>query len=210
MKKPDRLGGLVRASQGCYDAAMAFETPFISGKDSLNNEFQTDSGETISIPGTLLISAMAIVDDVNRCTTMDAKQAGNMILVIGETKNELGASHYYITKNEIGNNVPKVDLKTAPKTMTAVAKAIENGLVEACHDCSEGGLAITLAEMAFAGGLGIEANLTGVPISKDVTRTEQILFSESTSRFVIEIKPEKLRSHCRSMQRVPFAVKSAK
>jgi len=72
--KPDRLGSLVRAAQGCYDAATAFATPFISGKDSLNNEFQTDTGETINIPGTLLISAMTIVEDVHRCVTMDAKK----------------------------------------------------------------------------------------------------------------------------------------
>ena len=188
--KPDRLGGLVRAAQGCYDAAMAFGTPFISGKDSLNNEFQTESGETINIPGTLLISAMTIVWDVDKCVSMDIKKAGNVILQVGETRNELGGSHYYKLHNELGADVPKVNLKTAPKVMVAVAEAISQGLIEACHDCSEGGLAVAVAEMAFAGGMGMEISLPQSPVSKDVLRTDQILFSESPSRFVIEIRPE--------------------
>jgi len=188
--KPDRLGSLVKASQGCYDAAKAFGTPFISGKDSLNNEFQAASGETISIPGTLLISAMGIVEDVNQCITMDVKNAGNALLIVGETRNELGASYYYKLNNELGANVPKVDLRSAPKIVKAVAEAIRQGLIASCHDCSEGGLATALAEMAFAGGLGIQANLAEVPVNRDVTRTDQILFSESTTRFILEVNPE--------------------
>ena len=188
--KPDRLGGLVKASQGCYDGAMAFGTPFISGKDSLNNEFKTDSGETISIPPTLLISAMAIVDDVKRCVTMDAKTPGNLILIVGETKNELGASHYYKQHDEIGMSIPKVDLEQAPRVMVAIAAAIQKNLVRACHDCSEGGLAVALAEMAFAGGVGMDIDLNAVPVSKGLIRADMILFSESTSRFILEIEPD--------------------
>ena len=188
--KPDRLGALVKAAQGCYDAAKAFDTPFISGKDSLNNEFQAASGETINIPGTLLISAMGIVEDVAQCVTMDLKQPGNAILIVGETKNELGASHYYKLNHELGANVPKVDLRTAPKIMTSVAEAIRQGLIVSCHDCSEGGLATALAEMSFAGGLGIQVNLAEVPVSRKVTRSDQILFSESTTRFLLEVNPD--------------------
>jgi len=188
--KPDRLGALVKAAQGCYDAAMAYGTPFISGKDSLNNEFQTDDGRTINIPGTLLISAMGIVDDVNQCVTMDVKRAGNIILAVGETKNELGGSQYYKLNGELGAHVPQVDLETAPKVVRAVAEAIKQDLIEACHDCSEGGLATALAEMAFAGGLGIEAHLANVPTGKDVTRYDQTLFSESPTRFLVEVTPD--------------------
>jgi len=202
--KPDRLGGLVRAAQGCYDGAKAFGSPFISGKDSLNNEFVTNSGKTINIPGTLLISAMALVDDINRCVTMDLKGAGNMLLIVGLTKNELGGSHYYMLHNQIGCNVPKVDLKTAPRTVAAVAEAIRQGLVLSCHDCSEGGLAVALAEMALAGGLGIEANLAGVPTSDDVTRSDQILFSESATRFIVEIVPENFGRLAKICQNVRF------
>jgi len=86
--------------------------------------------------------------------------------------------------------VPKVDLKAAPKVINALAGAIKKGLVAACHDCSEGGLAVALAEMAFAGGRGLEVNLTKVPINRDVTRSDQALFSESTTRFLIEVAPE--------------------
>jgi phosphoribosylformylglycinamidine synthase len=203
--KPDRLGGLVKASQGCYDGAMAFGTPFISGKDSLNNEFKTESGETISIPPTLLISAMALVDDVKQCATMDAKQEGNMILVVGETRNELGASHYYKLHGEIGTSVPKVDLGTAPQIMAAIAKAIRQGLVRACHDCSEGGLAVALAEMAFAGGVGMEIDASAVPVSKDVSRIDQILFSESPSRFILEIEPDNFGAVAKIVKDFRFA-----
>ncbi len=188
--KPDRLGGLVKAAQGCYDGAMAYGTPFISGKDSLNNEFKTETGETINIPGTLLISAMTLVDNVKTCITMDLKETDNLVLIVGETKNELGASHYYMTKNELGANVPKVDLKAGPQTAAVIAKAISEGLIESCHDCSEGGLSVALAEMCFAGNLGMTIDLSAVPTSDDVTKSEQILFSESTSRYIIEIKPD--------------------
>ncbi|MCJ7693572.1 MAG: phosphoribosylformylglycinamidine synthase subunit PurL, partial [Sedimentisphaerales bacterium] len=111
--KPETFGPLVRAAQACYDGALAFETPFVSGKDSLNNEFSCEDGTQISIPSTLLISAISIVDDINKCVTMDAKKAGNLLFIVGETKNELGGSHYYKIHNQIGANVPRLDLQKA-------------------------------------------------------------------------------------------------
>ncbi len=202
--KPDRLAGLVRAAKGCYDGAMAFGAPFISGKDSLNNEFRTETGETINIPGTLLISAMTLVEDVNRCVTMDAKAAGNLLFVVGETRNELGGSEYYKLRGELGANVPKVDLKTAPQVVAALAAAIKGGLIAACHDCSEGGLAVALAEMAFAGGLGMDIDLSALPCGKDVTSVEQKLFSESTTRFIVEVRPEHFGVFAAEMKNVRF------
>lgn len=187
---PERLGTLVRASQGCYDAAMAFGTPFISGKDSLNNEFACDDGTTIAIPDTLLISAMSVVADVTKCITMDLKEPGNYLFLVGLTKNELGGSHYYDLHDCLGANVPKVDLSTAPAVHRALAKAISAGLVVSCHDLSEGGLAVAAAEMAFAGGLGAELNLAGVPLQPGLVRPDQILFSESQSRYLLEVKPD--------------------
>jgi phosphoribosylformylglycinamidine (FGAM) synthase-like enzyme len=175
--KPETFGTLVRAAQACYDGAIAFETPFISGKDSLNNEFSCEDGRQISIPSTLLISAISIIDDINKCVTMDAKKAGNFLFVAGETKNEMGGSHYYKIHDHIGANVPKVDLKTAPKIAEKISTAIANGLIVSCHDCSEGGLAVALAEMAFAGGVGIEADLRGLAKSADCSRTDTQLFS---------------------------------
>ena len=202
--KPETLGPLVRAAQACYDGAMAYKAPFVSGKDSLNNEFACEDGTQISIPSTLLISAMSIVDDISKCVTMDAKKASNLLFIVGETKNELGGSHYYKIKGHLGANVPRLDLGSSPRIARKIAEAIAEGLVVSCHDCSEGGLAVALAEMAFAGGLGIEADLRGLPRSKGCTRPDAQLFSESNSRYVVEVEPEKFDSFAKLMLNVPF------
>jgi phosphoribosylformylglycinamidine synthase len=203
-RKPETFGPLVRASQACHDGAIAFEAPFISGKDSLNNEFSCEDGTQISIPSTLLISAISIVDDVKKCVTMDAKRASNLLFVVGETKNELGGSHYYKINGHLGANVPTVDLEKAPKIAEKISTAIAQGLAVSCHDCSEGGLAVALAEMAFAGGLGIEADLRGLPKSKDCSRTDTQLFSESNSRYVVEVEPENYDAFAKLMLNLPF------
>ncbi|MBN2317248.1 MAG: phosphoribosylformylglycinamidine synthase subunit PurL [Sedimentisphaerales bacterium] len=202
--KPETFGTLVRAAQACYDGAMAYETPFISGKDSLNNEFACEDGTQISIPSTLLISAMSLVDDINKCVTMDAKRVSNLLFIVGETKNELGGSHYYKMNGYIGANVPRLDLRTAPKIAQAISAAIAEGLIVSCHDCSEGGLAVALAEMAFAGGLGIEADLRGLPKSKECSRLDAQLFSESNSRYIVEVEPKSYNAFARLMLNLPF------
>jgi phosphoribosylformylglycinamidine synthase II len=202
--KPETFGTLMRAAQACYDGAMAFSAPFISGKDSLNNVFACEDGTKISIPSTLLISAISIVDDINKCVTMDTKKTGNILFIVGETKNELGGSHFYKIKGELGANVPKVDLQTAPKVAQKIAAAIERGFIVSCHDCSEGGLAVALSEMAFAGGLGIEADLRGLPKNKDCWRIDAQLFSETTSRYIVEVEPEKYNEFAKMMLNLPF------
>ena len=202
--KPETLGTLVRASQACYDGAMAFGAPFISGKDSLNNEFACEDGSVIAIPSTLLISAISIVDDTNKCITMDVKKSGNLLFAVGETKNELGGSHYYKIKGHLGINVPKVDLEKAPKIAAKISEAIEQGLVVSCHDCSEGGLAVAMAEMAFAGGLGIEADLRGLAKSDDCVRADTQLFSESNSRYIVEVEADKFDAFAKLMLNLPF------
>ena len=203
-KKEQTLGSLVRAAQACFDGSVGFGTPFISGKDSLNNNFIRDDGTEISIPATLLISAIGIVDDVKKCVTMDLKSAGNLLFVVGLTKNELGGSHYYKIKNQLGANVPKTDLQTAKLTAEKIYKVIGAGLAESCHDCSEGGLAVALAEMAFAGGLGTEADLKGLPKSSDCIAADAQLFSESCSRYIVEVKPENYNDFAKFMLGVPF------
>jgi phosphoribosylformylglycinamidine synthase len=203
-KKEETLGSLVRAAVACFDGAVGFGTPFISGKDSLNNNFICDDGTEISIPATLLISAISIVDDINKCTTMDAKSAGNLLFMVGLTKNELGGSHYYKLQNQLGANVPKTDLKTAKSTAEKIYKAIDKGLVESCHDCSEGGLAVALSEMAFAGGLGIEADLKGLPKTIDCIASDAQLFSESCSRYIVEVRLENYNDFAKLMLGVPF------
>jgi len=187
--QPDRLGGLVRAARACYDVATVFGTPFISGKDSLNNEYQT-ADATIVIPGCLLISAIAVIDDVTRCISMDLKEPGNLLYIVGLTKRELGASHYWGLHGAIGNCVPQVDADAAKATFDCLSEASRLGLVRSCHDLSEGGLAVAAAEMAFAGGRGARLNLGPLPRSDEVTRNDEALFSESNSRFLVEVRPE--------------------
>ena len=201
---PEVLGTLVRAAQACYDGAMAFETPFISGKDSLNNEFACADGSVIRIPPTLLISAMSLVDDIDRCVTMDVKKPGNLLFIVGRTYNELGGSHYYRVHDRLGANVPKLDLAVAPQIARKVSAVIAEGLVASCHDCSEGGLAVALAEMAFAGGFGIEVDLRGLPKHKDCSRTDGQLFSESNSRYILEVEPAQYDAFAKTMLNVPF------
>ena len=184
------LGSLVRAAQGCYDAAKAFGVPFISGKDSLHNEYRHGE-KTIQIPGTLLISAIAVIPDVTKAISMDAKKPGNRLYIVGQTKPELGGSAYYHLQGTLGASVPQVDLKTAPALMQALSKAVAEGLAVSAHDCSEGGLAVAAAEMAFAGGLGLTADLKAVPRDAAMIRDDFILFSESASRFLLEVPPEK-------------------
>jgi phosphoribosylformylglycinamidine synthase len=202
--RPETFGPLVRAAQACYDGAMAFQTPFISGKDSLNNEFVCEDGTTISIPATLLISAVSIVDDVNKCVTMDGKRAGNFLFVVGETKNELGGSHYYKINGHLGANVPKLNVQKAPRIAQKISEAIAEGLIVSCHDCSEGGLAVALGEMAFAGGLGIQADLRALPREDGCARADAQLFSESNSRYVVEVAPEKYSLFAKLMVNLPF------
>ncbi|MFO0896874.1 MAG: phosphoribosylformylglycinamidine synthase subunit PurL [Pirellulales bacterium] len=193
--RPETLGSLVRAALACYDLAIALGTPFISGKDSLNNEFRYPDADgrtvSIAIPPTLLISALGQVADVSRCVTMDLKKAGNLLFLVGLTKNELGGSHLGLVEGWSGGQAPTVDAERARCTFLAVHTAIDAGLVRACHDLSEGGLAVAAAEMAFAGGLGARLELGKVPHEVSGLAPEELdtalLFSESNTRFLCEV-----------------------
>ena len=187
--RPEILGALVRAAQACYDMAIVYEAPFISGKDSLNNEFEFE-GRIISIPHTLLISAIGVMEDVSRAISMDFKKAGGLIYIVGTTQSELGGSEYFRTHGFIGNSVPKVNPQLGKELMHRLSMATEKGLVRACHDLSEGGIGVALAEMAFAGGLGATIHLEHVPLGGPIDRDDFILFSESNSRFLVEVAPE--------------------
>jgi len=200
---PDRLGDLVRASQGCYKGAVGFGTPFISGKDSLRNEF-IYGDKVIRIPPTLLISAICVMDDVTKAVTMDFKRPGNAILIAGMTRDEMGGSEYWHDCGYQGNSVPDVDIETARKTMTALHSAMEERLILSCHDCSEGGIGIALAEMAFAGEISAVVNLNLIPTDTEM-RDDHILFSESNSRFIIEVMPENVEKVSGLLKGLPFA-----
>jgi phosphoribosylformylglycinamidine synthase len=180
-ERPERLGSLVKACQACFDFATAFRTPFISGKDSLYNESHLGP-----VTPSLLITALGMVPDVRSAVSMDVKAPNDFIYIVGQTFKELGGSEYYRLKGFLGKIVPKVRRSQARKTFSAVTEAIDSGLVRACHDLSEGGLAVAAAEMAFAGGYGVELDLRKLP-SKAAERGDYALFSESNSRFLMEV-----------------------
>ncbi len=226
---PTQLGMLVRAVKGCHDAAIGFGVPFISGKDSLNNEFRINE-QRIPVLPTLLISAIGAIDDAAQTIDMSLKAAGNLLYQVGTTRDELAGSHYAETAwlGWLGRaqpllypetnvpqaetawlrwlaraqpllypetNVPQVDFPTARRRMRALGAAIREGLVQACHDLSEGGLAVAVAEMALAGLLGVRIELSQVPHNLNGNLLSAyintiLLFSESASRFVVEVAPE--------------------
>jgi len=193
-EKPERLGGLIRACQACYDLATAFGTPFISGKDSLYNESPLGP-----VTPTLLITALGVVPDIRSTVSMDLKASNDPIYIFGQTFHELGGSEYYMLNGFLGRTVPKVQPKQARKTFEKITKAIDLGLVKACHDLSEGGLAVAGAEMAVAGGYGIELNLRKVP-RKAANRNDFVLFSESNSRFLVEVS-EKVKEEFEALMK---------
>ncbi len=200
---PEVFGALVRACQACYDYALYYGTPFVSGKDSLSNEFVV-GGRTIRIPHTLLITALTVVPDVRRCVTMDAKRAGDRVVVVGLTRDELGGSEYLAHAGVAGGITPVVDRRLSLPVLRACERAIASGAVTAAHDCSEGGLGPALAEMAFSGGLGMEVDLGRLPHDA-LTRIDQALFSESQSRIVLTVDRERAGAVERMLAGVPHA-----
>ncbi len=178
----ERVGSLVEACKACYDFGIAYGAPFISGKDSLYNESPLGP-----IVPTLLITALGIVPSIDRVVTMDLKEAGNRLYIVGETAPELGGSEYYYLMGYLGASVPKLDAAKTVEAYRLLTAAIDAGYIRSCHDLSEGGLAVSLAEMAFTGGLGLEVNLMKVPITVEM-RDDQLLFSESNGRLLVEVR----------------------
>jgi len=189
--KSEQLGSLVLTCEGATEAAIAYGTPFISGKDSLNNEYGLGDGKVIAIPGTLVISGMGIVDEVRLCVTMDLKKAANLLYIVGLTRDEMAFSHMNLitgASNAMGS-IPTVDLALGKKIHRAMHKAITRETVRACHDCSEGGVAVALSEMCFAGGLGANVDISRVPVPRTLP-PNVALFSESPSRYLVEVPRE--------------------
>lgn len=195
-QNPKNLGALVRAAHACYDGAKAYRTPFVSGKDSLNNQFTTKDERTIEIPPTLLITGMGIVPELDTVVTSDAKMSGNSIVLVGNLQSEsLGGSHAEMMGLiSEGSPMPTVDLVTGPLLAIALHQAIKGGLVASAHDVSDGGMLCALAEMLIAGSTG------GSPIGfegvGDLGSGEA--FAESPSCYLIETEnPEGL---CRELE----------
>ena len=178
---PGNLGDLLRAARACYDIAKGLETPFISGKDSLYN--QTPLGDILP---TLVITALGIVPEMSRCMSADFKKEGNSIYLVGETKQELGGSEFFAQKNFQGGEVPKLDPIAAATLYKAVNRLTDQSYVRACHDISQGGLAVCLSEMCFARGLGAAIIFADEDVDTQTKITSE-LFSESNSRFLMEV-----------------------
>jgi phosphoribosylformylglycinamidine synthase len=183
-EKPDRLGALYRAVKACYDFAKAFETPFISGKDSLYNESPLGP-----ILPTLLITGIGIIPDVRRAVTIDLKDPGDPIYLLGVTRKELGGSEYLRLKGYVGNSVPRVYPEESKKIFGFITEAIDRGYVAACHDISEGGLGVALAEMTLSSNRGMEIWLENA-LHEGISRNDYLLFSESNGRMLVEVKKQ--------------------
>ena len=184
-----KLAQLVRACKGLFDYTVSFGTPLISGKDSMKNDYRM-GGQKISVPPTLLISALGVLPNVEKTMTMDFKKEGSLIYVIGQTGADLLGSEYLLMQGCEYGTLPSVQAAQAKQTFQAVFRAIQRGVLLSCHDCSDGGLAVALAESAMAGGLGCKVNLSQVPVDGFVD-DEGLLFSESASRFIVSVDPGK-------------------
>jgi phosphoribosylformylglycinamidine synthase subunit PurSL len=194
--RPETLGSLVEASRGCYDAALLFRTPFISGKDSLNNEYIGTDGQRHAIPPTLLISSIGVMPDVTRAVTMDLKAAGDALYLVGDFQPVFGGSHLdLVTGQASGESIPDLDPQT-PHLYRSLFLAISAGLVRACHDLSEGGLAVAVAEMCIGGRIGLELDLgivitaSAVTGATGVATTAHALFGETNGCLLVEVRPE--------------------
>jgi len=175
----ETLGTLVEACRGCHDAALFYRTPFISGKDSLNNEYLGSDGLRHSIPPTLLISAIGIIEDVNQAITMDLKEADNFIYLVGE-----------FTPHQ--NVVPEVPSSTL-QVYGALHRTMMSGLVRSAHDLSEGGLGVAAAEMCIGGRLGI-----GMDVDASTA------FAEVNGCLLVEVSPENAPAFESQFADLPF------
>ena len=186
-RRATTLGELVAAVEGCCTAAMAYSAPFVSGKDSLNNEYTGSDGQRHAVPPTLVITAVAHVPDADRCVTPVLARPGNALVLLGSTQGEFAGSHLDLVNgapNDVGC-VPAPD-PDAPARYRRLHRAMQDGIVQSCHDLSEGGLAVAVAEMCIAGRLGVE--VTELPHAQLATA----LFAESQSRLIVEVDPTDL------------------
>ena len=209
-RRPESLGTRVEACRGCHDTAVAFAAPFVSGKDSLNNVFAwTDAAgvaHEISIPPTLLATALGQVDDVRRVRTPALKAPGDRLAIVGRTAADLLGSQLELAGRVSGGRLPTVDATACRAACRAVDAAGRAGLLQACHDCSDGGLAVAVAEMAIAGRLAARLELAAVPCTDDAAGHDlAVAFAETPGRFLCEVRPDEAEAFARVLGGVPWA-----
>ena len=209
---PKRLWQLERAARACYDYAVDYKAPFISGKDSMYNDFKgfTANGKQvlISVPPTLLVSSISVIPDARQVVTLDLKFAGDVLYLLGDTYDELGGSEYVAMmsdenkKDYLVDSVPQVDAKKNMKMYRSYYKAIQKGLIASAIPLDRGGLGVALAKTSIAGKLGVDVNLKKLgnnTISDDVK-----LFSESNGRILVSVSKDKSAAFERVMKNVPL------
>ena len=205
-KTPDgahKLGQLVEACSALYDCALAYKAPLISGKDSMKNDYKIGDVK-ISVPPTVLYTCLGQLAEASKAVTIDAKGVGDFIYVVGMTKEEMGASEYFLQIGQSGGRAPRPDLKTAPLIYKKLHAAMNSRLVASCHDCSDGGIAVALSETLFSGGFGGTLDLRLVP-QEGISRDDMLLFSESASRFIVTVKQKHAARFEKKMAGLPFA-----
>lgn len=180
-EKPDRMGELYESCRGLGYMAASLGIPYVSGNVSLYNE---SAALKEAIPPTPTILGIGICADVRDCVTVDVKAAGNRLYLLGETKDELGGSEYLRLRGSAGGTVPRTDPRALKQRMSALREAMRQGTIASCHDVSEGGLAVAVAEMLLGGDLG--ASLEFARLHPGLRR-DLLLFSESNSRWVVEV-----------------------
>ena len=208
----NRLSELVRAVRACYDYAIGYATPFISGKDSMFNDFkgydENGNSVAISIPPTLLISAIGVIPDITKCITPEFKIAGDVVYLIGETNDELGGSEYFklIANNDntkIGNNIPKVDFKKNAKTYKALESVIDKRLIASSISISSGGFISALAKASLGGMLGV--NISVKDMKGNATTIDAKLFSESQGRIITTVAKKNINSFEKLMKNIAIS-----
>lgn len=206
-KNPDareKAAALVRASKGLAEICIAYGVPLVSGKDSMKNDAVV-GGRRISIPPTLLASVIAIVGDVRRAVTLEAARPGELLVLVGETRQELGGTEWASARGLTGGEVPRTNPATLWPGYQAVARAIGDGLVQAAHAVGRGGLLHSLFLVARAGGLGLSADL-GLSTVKGAVDWEGRLLGETTGRFLLAVDPATLDPLRAALRAVPHAV----
>ena len=208
-KTPDgryKLAQLVRANRALDEVCRAYKLPCISGKDSMKNDATLD-GEKISVPPTLLFSLIGNHSDVRKAVSSDFKQVGDMIYLVGETHQELGASELaFMLRDEsngesgIGGRVPQIDTSRNLSLYHSLTKAMSNELVSSAHDCSDAGLAAAVAECCFGCDSGVDLDISDIFHADINLNGWGALFGESLGRILVSVKPENSKSFEASME----------
>ncbi|MBO5490660.1 MAG: phosphoribosylformylglycinamidine synthase [Desulfovibrio sp.] len=183
-----KLAQLVRACRALRHFSLAYGLPCISGKDSMKNDY-LGGGERISIPPTVLFTVIGVIGNVTATQTSDFKRPGDVIYLLGPTWREMAGSEAATELGLRGGRVPHVDAAASQLRYRAVNALMGQRAIAACHDCSDGGLAVALAEMCIGGRLGARVNLDAVPALEAMNLTE-LLYSESAGRLLVSVRPD--------------------